>query len=891
MKKLLFILLTLFTLQSFAQDTIYVKVRNGIPGVYNMSKNTGGDSIVFYVSGVRYALSAGAVSSVAGKIGAVTLNKSDVGLSNVDNTSDISKPVSTAVQNALNLKANDNAVVHLANTEKITGTKTFSLLSMSDTTNFNGFTITSIAPSITLNLIRNGGGGYFAPTTTVNAGLYTNSTFKTLEYGAFGNLNATPNITYSYFGVGSDANYYTNNLRLYPDKTVGLMTVNDAQGNFLTWNGGTVTRRTAPEVLSDIGAASSADLGKKLDTSYRQNLYAKTPIKFLNDSTIGITDTAVLTAAIIGGVQPASNNPYNLYVYGGTGYAGSTEWNGGVYASRNKTRIFGNAIQIFTQKSWSPSSEVSDIGSIQFTRRDPSGNIKKGTIFGNFYFGANWKNSQDSLLSTAYINAEASEDWVDTLHSGTDLSFYGKRSVSDTSNYKDPNLLMKLLGDGQVKLPYYTYAPSSSGTTTLFVDKDSLLKVGKLSDVMINLPSRIYATEGIQSNIYFQNFIFSNIAKENLGLVMTGVKGAQFSKFFRVTPIASDAGSFQTTITAYDYYHNMLAVDTSTLYISDKLSGHDSVRNILCIGTSLTAANPLNIIPKDDTMHLNFVGTQGTAPNLNEGRSGWRITDFITSGRTFYKISVGSVITPPSIGSVYSYTGGSGTVRETNITSGTGYISIEVTSGSAPPASGTLTLVSGSGDATLNYSSYTITPGNPFWNNGKINIANYLSSNSITLKNRDWVIIEIGANDLGSVTTTIDSVVTSLIAGTQTLIDSFKAAIPGIRVAVCLQPLGTNQDGFGSNYGTAISSYQYNYNVRRYQKAQLDAWDKASGDNEYIFPLALVIDPDFGMSHSVGNANSRTTEQSTIYTNGVHPNSSGNDQWGDALFAFLKYYE
>ena len=47
-----------------------------------------------------------AVSTVAGRTGNVVLTKSDVGLSNVDNTSDVDKPVSTATQTALNLKAN-----------------------------------------------------------------------------------------------------------------------------------------------------------------------------------------------------------------------------------------------------------------------------------------------------------------------------------------------------------------------------------------------------------------------------------------------------------------------------------------------------------------------------------------------------------------------------------------------------------------------------------------------------------------------------------------------------------------------------------------------------------------------------------------------------------------
>lgn len=46
-----------------------------------------------------------AVASVAGRTGAVTLTKTDVGLGNADNTSDAAKPVSTAQQTALDLKA------------------------------------------------------------------------------------------------------------------------------------------------------------------------------------------------------------------------------------------------------------------------------------------------------------------------------------------------------------------------------------------------------------------------------------------------------------------------------------------------------------------------------------------------------------------------------------------------------------------------------------------------------------------------------------------------------------------------------------------------------------------------------------------------------------------
>lgn len=51
------------------------------------------------------------VTSVAGKTGAVTLTKTDVGLSNVDNTSDANKPVSTAQATALAAKANTSVTI------------------------------------------------------------------------------------------------------------------------------------------------------------------------------------------------------------------------------------------------------------------------------------------------------------------------------------------------------------------------------------------------------------------------------------------------------------------------------------------------------------------------------------------------------------------------------------------------------------------------------------------------------------------------------------------------------------------------------------------------------------------------------------------------------------
>ena len=58
------------------------------------------------LDGIASGAQVNTVDSVAGKTGVVTLVKADVGLANVDNTADTAKPVSTAQQTALNLKAN-----------------------------------------------------------------------------------------------------------------------------------------------------------------------------------------------------------------------------------------------------------------------------------------------------------------------------------------------------------------------------------------------------------------------------------------------------------------------------------------------------------------------------------------------------------------------------------------------------------------------------------------------------------------------------------------------------------------------------------------------------------------------------------------------------------------
>lgn len=97
------------------------------------------------------------VTSVNSQTGAVVLGKTDVGLGNVDNTSDVNKPVSTAMQTALNLKADDNTVAHLTSIETLTN-KTITSPKINEVLDNNGvkvFSFTTTASAVNYIDIKN----------------------------------------------------------------------------------------------------------------------------------------------------------------------------------------------------------------------------------------------------------------------------------------------------------------------------------------------------------------------------------------------------------------------------------------------------------------------------------------------------------------------------------------------------------------------------------------------------------------------------------------------------------------------------------------------------------------------------------------------------------------
>jgi len=226
-----------------------------------------------------------------------TISKSTIGLSNVDNTSDLNKPISTATQTALNvntaaiaLKANDNNVVHLNGTENITGQKTF-----------------NPSVSASASVAR---GSYFTPTLTATAnndelvGLQVSPSFAN---GAFTGVNNI-SIKAGQLGLGSKnragatgSNAYVSygsagGSGIYPFATNGVLvlesrTNNNADIAFLSGTASDVRGYFSGATGNfHIGYTSGTDNGFKLDVNGTSRFQSTVTLGTLPTTSAGTYD-------------------------------------------------------------------------------------------------------------------------------------------------------------------------------------------------------------------------------------------------------------------------------------------------------------------------------------------------------------------------------------------------------------------------------------------------------------------------------------------------------------------------------------------------------------------------------------------------------------------------
>lgn len=373
--------------------------------------------------------------------------------------------------------------------------------------------------------------------------------------------------------------------------------------------------------------------------------------------------------------------------------------------------------------------------------------------------------------------------------------------------------------------------------------------------VELHLPTdaqnAIRCLEGREFNLYFDNVLRITSAD---GAVMdprdflidvTCAKGEQFGNFWRYTPTGADAGSTTLTVAVYDRTRTTAYASKTATLVTVALA-HPAVpvaRKLLVIGDSTVAAGKslaelVNLFDGDSQYALTLVGSN----DGNKGDSGSvsrAIACDAVSGWTFNRFATDT------------------TTAWTEINGGA-------------------------------------RTGSPFVSGGVFNFGAYLTAQSITLTTGDWVIINLGINDVFGSTTDADATAINLtVAGILTgWIASIKAAVSGIRIGICLPiPPAASQDAFGDSYGCGQTRLRYNRNRALLVEDFLRNYDDDVTAGVYVVPINANIDTVNNFPVITAAHNARNSATASRQSNGVHPADSGYFQTADTWRAFLKGVE
>lgn len=464
-----------------------------------------------------------------------------------------------------------------------------------------------------------------------------------------------------------------------------------------------------------------------------------------------------------------------------------------------------------------------------------------------------------------------------------------------------------VMANGDMKVPILTTQVAATPDNVLYIGADSIVKKGVLPvgtappTVDIIIPSDVYAVEGAEFNIYNDNITLSNYGNSDLRYDYVCTKGIQYNDRFSFTPLQADSGTYSLAINVY-YKFGLIATKTISLHSTTRRAG-TSNRNVVMGGDSQVAAGVITDTAKGnysaDVMVINYLGTQTTSGgNYMEARGGWTWADFTTTGRVFYKIIVSGITTPPSLGATYTNNSSTFAVREINLSGGSGYISYERTAGTnTPSVSGTLTKATGTGDASITFSSFTTVPGNPLWNGAlsRMDVAGYFTNNSITLSSGDWFTMQLGTNDIFGYADTValNAKISAVLISVDTFINAVHAVSPGINIAIVLPNPPGNQDAAGSNYTSGQTAWWFDLNVKKYMKAIISKYDNSTykGNAVYVLGANAQIDTKNNMQTATQKINARNYSTYSRQINLVHPANSGYAQFSDAYYSLFKWYK
>lgn len=421
------------------------------------------------------------------------------------------------------------------------------------------------------------------------------------------------------------------------------------------------------------------------------------------------------------------------------------------------------------------------------------------------------------------------------------------------------------------------------------VDESALVFPGEINAVVGDTLQLFY--RGMAKVINPRNFDF--YAKCEIG--------AMYPRYFELTPTSGDVGIKTLYLQMRNIGGQILSSYEIPLNVVSEPSSPATEKRVLALGDSLTQAGvwPHELdrrltstdiatptMPAGKGLpNIRFIGGMEYDGTRYFGVGGWGWSTYAKEGDPAFRFQVTGV-TSIVKGAVYSNNGFQYTVMENNTTGGVGNILCSTSAATnVPSASGTLTKVSGSGDATITFASASADQQNPLWDGSKISFANYVSE--LGESGLDCVFILLGWNDIRPEQTDFSAIRTSIVAILSALHTDYpqaKAVLMGLQVPSLNGGMGANygaNGGYANLYGMIRAAFNYNKFLR-----ELSEEDGYSSFVHYA-DVACEFDSENNMPQACVQVNTRNSVTEMRGTNGVHPSNDGQHQIADVAYRWF----
>ncbi|MGE0608706.1 MAG: SGNH/GDSL hydrolase family protein [Pirellulales bacterium] len=354
--------------------------------------------------------------------------------------------------------------------------------------------------------------------------------------------------------------------------------------------------------------------------------------------------------------------------------------------------------------------------------------------------------------------------------------------------------------------------------------------------IRLRLPPTLYAVVGQETNLYFDNVVLTT-RPDHYAFDAVCAHGRQQAERWTWTPGEQDVGQHRLAIEVRDESNGLVARAQTTVMVSAADAGADRPLSVLMIGDSLTHASVypahlLKLCQPAGNPRVELVGSfqpAGAAEGVrHEGYGGWTARRFATH---------------------FTGTARAGDYKQR----GSPFLYLNEQS-----------------EQRLDFMHYCRDV-----NGGK---------------SPDVVSIFLGPNDIfGATDSNLEQTIDDMLLHLAQLVEMIRSASPQTVVALMLPvPPASSQDAFGGNYASGQTRWQYKRNQHRLVERMLDQFADGSLEGVSIVPTSVNLDCLRNYPATSAAANARNSQALERQSNAVHPATSGYEQIGDTLYAWLK---